>query len=66
MKTQKQEIMEYARQRRDNAYLLYSIHRNGELANAQYYMGKWHEALDHYRYLEKIVGLVPSKQEENA
>ena len=56
--TTQNEQLQYARQRRDNAYTLYTIHadRSREqytLANEQYYMGKYHEALDHYWYLEQ-------------
>jgi hypothetical protein len=54
-----EKALEYARRRRDNAYVLYSINADHSrndytLADEQYYMGKWHEAMDHYWYLEKL------------
>jgi hypothetical protein len=64
--TRVKQALEYARQRRDNAYLLYSIHANPDkenytLANEQYFMGKYHEAVDHYWFLIKLIDTVKVK-----
>ena len=47
------------RQKRDNAYALYSIHRDHTkstytVANEQYFMGKWHVLCDLVHQVEQV------------
>jgi hypothetical protein len=58
------KALQYARQRRDHAYELYIQYSKPNIlnkdattaiANEQYFMGRWHEALDHVWQLEQLM-----------